>query len=624
MLNHIKNRKIASFKLGGEKFDLIPQEMTRSADSYSKKIGDLLVTLNLQTVAKAFYRWVVILENKEKEKTAQITELCGMDMEFPVEGEAKWESIQGDRCWEHSFMPREEAFSDGVEIKRTANAGRPSKGDCFPYFDVTSDLGTTVFAIGWTGQWAYTMTRNGNTASLKIGFDRFDTYLNPGETVRSVGILMYNGTGLLETRQSFRRIFREKLSPAASRGGTLNVPISLQVFDRYFMNHPYGNHNPDWATEAGQIHCIACAKKCEYINNYWLDAAWFREGFPTGVGNYDFHYGFPNGLAPISSYAHENGMTFQLWFEPERVDRRSDTALAHPEWMLDYGNPEDPDLLFKLADEDAFCWLRDTLIRMIRENGIDIYRQDFNMNPSFYWNHSDTEGRIGYIENKHVSNLYRLWDAILAEFPGILIDNCSSGGQRLDFELNMRGIPMWRSDTACFPASEENPTHLWHQNQTLGLSRYLPFHSLGTWSADAYMFRSTATMGIACSFHVMDDSFNAEDVKKPLLELTELQKLWNGDFYPLTNADYADNVWCAYQLALGDSGFCAFFRRENAPEAQMTFTINAIDAEKDYEITLTDNDYVKTVRTVKGAELSSFTAEIKNTMESLILVYEAI
>ena len=210
------------------------------------------------------------------------------------------------------------------------------------------------------------------------------------------------------------------------------------------------------------------------------------------------------------------------------------------------------------------------------------------------------------------------------EVPGIRIDNCSSGGQRLDFELNMRGIPLWRSDTSCFPASEEHPTHLWHQNQTLGLSRYLPYHSLGTWSADPYMFRSTATMGIACNFHVMDDSFDADAAVKPLRELTELQSYWDGDFYPLTKADYANDVWCAFQLADGDRGFCAFFRRENAPEAEKAFTINAICDEKTYEVTLTDNNYNSTVRTVKGSDLRTFTAAIANPMESLILVYKAI
>ena len=138
------------------------------------------------------------------------------------------------------------------------------------------------------------------------------------------------------------------------------------------------------------------------------------------------------------------------------------------------------------------------------------------------------------------------------------------------------------------------------------------------------MFRSSATMGIACNFHVMDDAFDAESAIKPLRELTELQKYWDGDFYPLTKADYANDVWCAYQLANGDSGFCAFFRRENAPEAEKTFALNAIDAEKTYEITVTDSSYVKNTRTVKGAELSSFTAEIPNTKESLILVYKAL
>ena len=49
-------------------------------------------------------------------------------------------------------------------------------------------------------------------------------------------------------------------------------------------------------------------------------------------------------------------------------------------------------------------------------------------------------------EIEYVMGLYRMWDEIMERFPYIFIDNCASGGRRIDLETNMRSIPMWRSD----------------------------------------------------------------------------------------------------------------------------------------------------------------------------------
>ncbi len=625
MFEAIFQSKIASFRLGGERVDIVPSEMTKSADSYSRKVGNLLVILNLETVAEDCYRWHLILRNEGTTKTKQITELYGADIRFPVTGNAKWESLFGDDWTENSYMPLEADFSDQTVIEKEPLEGCSSR-EGFPYFDVTSDAGCMLFAIGWSGQWKYKLKRMGNTAFLKVGFAACDMYLNPGESIRSAGALVCCGRGLTGTRQKFRRILREKLSPAANlaarKGERFHLPISLQCYDRYCeTGNPWSTPHPHWATEEGQLYCIQQSKKCEYIDNHWLDAAWFGD---DQQGTFDIEKLFPHGLLPISKAAHNNGMTFTLWFEPERIDIRSDTAKEHPEWLLENGKPNNIFRIFALYREDAYLWLRDTLFRIIRDHGIDIYRQDCCFGPSPYWRHHEEADRQGYIENKHITNLYRLWDALLAEFPGLLIDNCAGGGGRIDYELLSRSVPLWRSDSGCHPSDEVHPTYWWHQNQTLGISRYIPYHATASWTTDTNTFRSAMTMGIACNFEVMSENFDAESTKKPLRELISLRDYWDGDFYPLTPAVYGDEVWCAYQLADGDRGFCAFFRRENAPEDKMTFRLNAIDGSKTYEVTLTDEHYHKTVLTLNGRELASFTAEIPHGKESLILVYKAI
>ena len=616
MIRNIFDRPLASFRLGGQRIALIPSRMKRSGDSFSLALpGGLTAILNLTSPAEDFWHWTVLLRNDGGERTLQITDLCGLDLTFPAEGEVVWESLRGDSCGAASFLPLREALTDGSLIRSEPTGGRSSQETAFPYFDLTDGKRSAVFAIGWTGQWYAETERRGNEIHVKAGFSHCDFYLDPGEEARSCGVLLCCGPRLTETRQAFRRICREKRSPAASTDGRLEIPLSLQVFDRYFRRNPF------WASEEGQLTCVRAAGEIGLFNTYWLDAAWFRDGFPTGVGNCDFEPTFPHGLSPVSEAAHRAGMKFMLWFEPERVNAKSDTAREHPEFLLSDGNPANPDFLFNLADDDARAWLFSTLRRLIRENGVDVYRQDANINPLPYWLHNDAPGRTGYLENRYVTGLYRLWDDLLAEFPGLLIDNCSSGGRRLDFEMMRRSVPMWRSDTGCFPPSEEKPTYLWSQNQILGLTRYLPYHACAVWSEEASSVRSAATMGLACNFDVLNPGWTPDRAKLALAEIIALRDLWDGDFYALTPASTEKNVWAAWQLDRDGDGFCAFFRREESPDSRMECSLPAIDTGRMYQVTLRDEDYIKHVSMLHGSALKRFTAEIPSPGGSLILEY---
>ena len=71
---------------------------------------------------------------------------------------------------------------------------------------------------------------------------------------------------------------------------------------------------------------------------------------------------------------------------------------------------------------------------LIEEFGVTIYRQDFNMAPGPVWTEADTPDRVGMSEIRHIEGLYAFWDELLARHPGLVIDNCSSGGRRIDLE----------------------------------------------------------------------------------------------------------------------------------------------------------------------------------------------
>jgi len=42
----------------------------------------------------------------------------------------------------------------------------------------------------------------------------------------------------------------------------------------------------------------------------------------------------------------------------------------------------------------------------------------------------DTPDRQGMTEIRYVEGLYEMWDELRAKHPGLLIDNCASGGRR--------------------------------------------------------------------------------------------------------------------------------------------------------------------------------------------------
>ena len=155
-------------------------------------------------------------------------------------------------------------------------------------------------------------------------------------------------------------------------------------------------------------------------------------------------------MKPVSDAAHAAGAKFMLWFEPERVVKGTQWAVEHKEWMLDCPQPagsEEADwLLFDLGNDEACDWLCKYYGDFLEENGVDWYRQDCNIKPAPYWAHNDEPGRKGIKEIRHIENLYRFWDYLLDRFPEMVIDNCASGGKRLDWETISRSVPLWRSD----------------------------------------------------------------------------------------------------------------------------------------------------------------------------------
>jgi hypothetical protein len=139
---------------------------------------------------------------------------------------------------------------------------------------------------------------------------------------------------------------------------------------------------------------------------------------------------------------------------------------THPEYrhghLVDFGNPE------------ALQWMQQIIYGIIEKHKIDVYRQDFNMDPGPVWRDIDPADRIGIAEAKHIAGMYKFLDDMRVRFPGILQENCSSGGRRIDMEMIARAHTYCRSDYYIGPKPADTAFIL-GQNVTLNLIPYLPF-----------------------------------------------------------------------------------------------------------------------------------------------------
>jgi len=633
--------KISSVVYGGEKiFTAVGEKITVD--------GVLEIRNEFTECGENAYEWVTRFRNAGNANTKQLSGLNGADLPFETDEKTiTFESLRGDSCGGQSFLPIKYELDGAKPLEIEPSGGRSSSISGFPFFDIKAGDKSLICAIGWTGQWLLKIVKNEGGFRITVGLRDADFYLKPGETARTPRILvMYGGADIEKLRRDFRRLMLKKYSPHAI-DADFRVPVALQNYDRFYL-HDVLIHGDHWTTEKVQLEAVELAAKCG-MDSYWLDAAWFIGGFThKGVGNYGYEASFPNGLKKIAERIHAHGMKFVLWFEPERPYLGTDTAKKWKNCLLT-DNPRSDFRLLDYSADGVLDWVFEKLSSVIEENGVDVYRQDFNTDPLPYWRKKDknskylrgmtgvlyrlqdrfkslfnknTGNRYGLTEMKHVEAMYELWDRLKQKFPKLVIDNCSSGGRRIDLETCMRAIPLWRSDTGCFCSSEKQPSHIWNQNQTMSLARYLPFQSIASWVPEANEFRSAATMGIACNFNVFDPEFNFEKAKNAIDEIHSLQKIWEGDFYAFTEPALNPEAWAGFQLNRENEGFCVFFRR-NGENDTYCFAINTFNTEAEYSVTVSNEQYNKTEMMLKGSELKDFCKKIRlfEKNSSLLLVY---
>ena len=335
--------------------------------------------------------------------------------------------------WGSEFEPHR--YSLGKEIILRADlqsrSGRSSKGN-HPWFALTRRDGHVLSAsVVWSGNWIFRfepLGRDGYQISGGLNDWEFFKDLQPGQSMDSPAVVLTLGEDLNQVSQQYARVGRKHWYPRNELSS--RAPVEWNHWWPYEdaeINEEVFARNVAEAEKMGFEVCT-------------LDAGWFG---PSDAGTFWEHYRgdwhlvnqdrFPNGLRALSDQVHARGMKFGIWCEIEGLGEKAQVAIDHPDYVAQrngerlgyvcFGNP---------AVQE---WAYATLARLITEYNADWIKIDYNLDAGAGCNRTDHGHGAGDGLFEHYLGYYRVMGRIREDFPHVVLENCSSGGLRIDLAI---------------------------------------------------------------------------------------------------------------------------------------------------------------------------------------------
>ncbi|MFO0928623.1 MAG: alpha-galactosidase [Gemmataceae bacterium] len=583
-----------SFTLGGQPSETVLagwQKATRSSRLDADRTQHVLTWvdrrsgLQVRCVAVEYARfpaveWTVYCKNAGTGRAPLVENLQGIDVRFerPAAGEFVLRHWKGDTYAADLYQPLEARLGPN-RTERFAPAGGRGSNGAFPYYHLLTPGGGVLLAVGWPGQWAATFARDADRGlRVTAGQERTRLTLEPGEEVRTplIALLFWRGDDSVRAQNLWRQWMWTHNVPRTADG---KLPPPL-----LFGNTSVQFNEMCDATEANQRQFLdRYQQERVKIDFWWMDAGWYPcDGqWPrTGTWEPDLKR-FPGGLAAISAHARTQGVKTLVWFEPERVAGGTWLARQHPEWLLG-------GTLLNLGRPDARKWLTDHVDRLLREQAISLYRQDFNMDPLDFWRKNDAPDRQGMTENLHVQGYLAYWDALRQRHPNLIIDSCASGGRRNDLETMRRAIALHPTDYNYADLTAKQAFHY-------SLFQWLPSFGSNTVpidTVDAYAYRSGHAANVVLGYDLRRKDLDYALLRTLADEWRRIVPCYEGDYYPLTAYNRDTAAWLAWQFHRPEQGdgVVEAFRRPGCAAAACTFRLHGLDPAARYDVTASDSE----------------------------------
>lgn len=362
-------------------------------------------------------------------------------------------------------------LDDGQRFTLGSNT-RASESN-LPWFSIEADGREFFGSIAWSGSWLFDVERHGDNVTVEMGLPPFATTLGAGASLETPHAVFGVTTALTPDTSSALRGFIDR----GVRGGR---PIGSYVtYNTWYSKGTF--------IDEGSLLAEMELASAMGLEQFVVDAGWWTGSDQQDSTNFTRQWGnwqvdpdrFPNGLGYLSDRAHELGMRFGVWVEPERVDLATvgRPGLAKERFLAAVSDDSVPVVSgtvavkpghraqprnrpaaasrsiaalavasgqICLADQEAQAWVLGELLHFVDEVHPDYLKWDNNI-----WLNCGRSGHGHGTQDgnfMHHRGLQTVLDTLRERFPDLEIENCASGGNRLSLDMLARSDAAWLDD----------------------------------------------------------------------------------------------------------------------------------------------------------------------------------
>ncbi|MHB1483749.1 MAG: glycoside hydrolase family 36 protein [Saccharofermentanales bacterium] len=346
-------------------------------------------------------------------------------------GEVQWKTYGIDEAGLYSSNPSQSLKR--ISISNTSTWGSNEHLPMGCYFNKEASE-AILWQIENNGSWNWELSDvNGYLYLLLSGPSEQENFwsrnLESGESFESVKTCVCFDTSFESAMQEMTK-YRRKIR--RTNDDNINLPVIFNDYMNCISADPTTEKLLPLVDIAADLGCECfCIDAGWYSEGYWWD--FVGEWIPSAVR-------FPKGIQEVTEYIIKKNMIAGIWIEPMVMGincpiaenlpdewffvRHSKKVIDNGRYQLDFRNPE----VIEYANK--------FISRLVNEFKVGYIKIDYNINGGMGTEiNSDSfgDGLLGH------GRAYLKWiDDLFETYPGLIIENCGSGGQTMDYSLLAR------------------------------------------------------------------------------------------------------------------------------------------------------------------------------------------
>lgn len=392
-----------------------------------------------------------------------------------------------------------------------------------------------------------------NSVRVTVGIEPedFSWKLAAGESFQAPEVaLVYSAEGLGGMSRSYHDLYRNHLirSPYKNK----KRPILINNWEATYFDF---NEEKllDIAKEAAGLG----------IEMLVMDDGWFGNRYDDNRALGDWQVNeekLRGGLKKLVDGVNALGMKFGIWFEPEMISPESKLYQEHPDWAIAIPDRK-PGLarnqyVLDISRQEVRDCILEQMFTVLHSANIQYVKWDMNRPLSDLGSALLPADRQGELYHRYVLGMYEMQERLLAEFPDLLLENCSGGGARFDPGMLYYSPQIWCSDDtdAIERLAIQEGTSLVYPLSAMGAHvSVCPNHTVGRNTP----FETRGYVALAGTFgYELDITKLSDEDKQMVSRQTAMYHKFNdlvreGDYYRV--ASYAENhLYDCFQVVSKD------------------------------------------------------------------------